>query len=74
MSKINLQIGVPLKLDISSRYFEFNRDYAIRDIYDALVELITNADDSYHRLYVNKHRTDDGGSILVEIGPDLGQV
>ncbi|MEK7070193.1 MAG: hypothetical protein AAB966_00120 [Patescibacteria group bacterium] len=68
MSKINLQIGVPLKLDISSRYFEFNRDYAIRDIYDALVELITNADDSYHRLYVKKHRPDDGGAILVEIG------
>lgn len=68
MNKFKIQIGVPLKLDISSRYFEFNRDYAIRDVYDALVELITNADDSYHRLYVNKHRSDDGGPILVEIG------
>lgn len=68
MSKHKLQVGVPLKLDISTRYFEFSRQYAIRDVYDALVELITNADDSYHRLYKNKHRSDDGGPILVEIG------
>jgi len=35
--------------------------YAVRDIYDALVELITNCDDSYHRM------ADKKGQILIEI-------
>ena len=36
------------------------------DIYDALVELITNADDSYNRLYQKQRIPKDGGDILVE--------
>jgi len=32
-----------------------------------LVELITNCDDSYHRLWQNKLRSKDGGPILIEI-------
>ena len=68
MSDLKLQIGVPYKLDISSRYYEFNKVYTIKDIYDALVELVTNADDSYHRLYKSNLRREDGGPILIEIG------
>ncbi|CAN5310330.1 hypothetical protein BH20BAC1_BH20BAC1_13550 [soil metagenome] len=43
---MSFKLGVPEKISISSRYVEFNRSNAIRDVYDALVELITNSDDS----------------------------
>jgi hypothetical protein len=36
------------------------------DVYDALVELVTNADDSYGRLFSEKRRPVDGGDILIE--------
>jgi hypothetical protein len=35
------------EIEIAPRYVSFNAGYAIKDIYDALVELITNCDDSY---------------------------
>jgi len=46
-----MKLGEPIDIRILPRYYDFSRQYAIRDIYDALVELITNSDDSYHRLY-----------------------
>jgi hypothetical protein len=39
---------------------------AVKDAFDALVELITNTDDSYHRLYKRQLRSADGGHILIE--------
>ena len=62
-----MKLGVALDIKLSTRYFQFNREYAIRDIFDALVELITNCDDSYHRLFEKKKRNEDGGPILIEI-------
>ncbi len=64
---MKIKLGIPIDFKISARYFDFNRQNAIRDVYDALVELITNSDDSYHHLFVSKHRNIDGGQILVEI-------
>lgn len=61
-----LKIGEPLDLRLSHRYFQFNRSHAIRDVFDALVELITNADDSYHRLFRDGKRPEDGGPVLIE--------
>jgi len=62
-----MKLNTPIDLRYSTRYYQFIRQYAIRDVYDALVELITNCDDSYHRLYMNKKRNEDGGDILIEI-------
>ena len=62
-----MKLGVPIDLKITHRHFELSKQYAIRDVYDALVELITNSDDSYHRLYKKQLRSEDGGSILIEI-------
>ncbi len=62
-----MKLGVPLDVILTTRYYQFNRQYAIRDVFDALVELITNSDDSYHRLYEKKNRNEDGGPILIEI-------
>jgi len=62
-----MKLGVPLDIILTTRYYQFNRQYAIRDVFDVLVELITNSDDSYHRLYEKKNRNEDGGPILIEI-------
>jgi hypothetical protein len=62
-----MKLGVPLDCVIHERYFQFNREYAIKNVFDALVELITNCDDSYHHLFKKKKRSEDGGSILIEI-------
>ena len=37
------------KLTVDSRYLQQNARHAIRDIYDAIVELVTNSDDAYAR-------------------------
>ena len=37
----------------------------IKDVFDAIVEMITNSDDSYHRLYSRKLRNKDGGQYLL---------
>ena len=62
-----MKLGIPLDIEIDTRYFQFNREFAIRDVFDALVELITNCDDSYHRLFENNKINEDGGPILIEI-------
>jgi len=61
-----MKLGQAIDIHLSARYYQFNRGFAIRDVFDALVELITNCDDSYHRLYKNRLRSEDGGPILIE--------
>lgn len=61
------ELGKGIDLKISKRYWRFNRDASIRDAFDALVELITNADDSYHRLFTKQKIKKDGGRILIEV-------
>jgi hypothetical protein len=63
----NIELGEPIQLDLTQRYFQFNRQFAVRDVFDGLVELITNSDDSYHRLHTMGTRDEDGGPILIEI-------
>jgi hypothetical protein len=60
------RLGKPVKLEFTDRYYQFNRQYAVRDVFDALVELVTNCDDSYHRLYESRQIDKDGGPILIE--------
>ena len=52
-------------IEIDRRYVIHNRDAAIADIYDALVEIITNCDDSYRRLR-KRDRHAPVGHILIE--------
>ena len=61
-----MRLGQAIDLHLAPRYYQFNRAFAIRDVFDALVELITNCDDSYHRLFKRGLRNEDGGGILVE--------
>jgi hypothetical protein len=61
-----VKVGQPIDIQTDKRYLQHNRDHAMTDVYDALVELITNADDSYGRLYANRKRSEDGGDILIE--------
>jgi len=62
-----MKAGKPEKANIDPRYVQLIMQTVIKDIYDALVELITNSDDSYHRLYQNQKRSSDGGPILIGI-------
>jgi hypothetical protein len=62
-----MKLGIPIDVNISLRHFGLSRQYAVRDVYDALVELITNSDDSYHHLFKKHLRSEDGGHILVEL-------
>jgi len=61
-----MRLGQVVALRISPRYYQFNRSFAMRDAFDALVELITNCDDSYHRLFKKGLQKEDGGPILIE--------
>jgi len=61
--------GEPQQLRYTARHGQLTAVHAIRDIYDALVELLTNADDSYHSLFVDGRALSDGGPILVEVEP-----
>ena len=61
-----LEIGTPVDIKFDKRYAAHNRDHSIRDVYDALVELITNADDSYARLHKHGRIPKDGGNIIIE--------
>lgn len=56
--------GMEIELPVTGRYVQHNRSQAMGDVYDALVELITNADDSYGRLYDKGKRAQDGGNIV----------
>src|SRR6266446_5734966 len=63
---MTMKLGQPIDIHLAARYYQFNRAFAIRDVFDALVELITNSDDSYHRLFKKGLRPHDGGQILIE--------
>jgi hypothetical protein len=63
---MRLKVDQPIAIQVDKRYVQHLRGYAIGDVYDALVELITNADDSYNRLFQKKQRNRDGGDILIE--------
>ena len=62
-----MKLNVQEDIKVNPRYVKFNRGVAIKDVFDALVELITNSDDSYHRLYKSQLRASDGGPVLIEI-------
>ncbi len=64
MSKIKL--GEPIEVRPDKRMHDHVMDAAMGDVIDALVELITNSDDSYGRLYRDHKRAKDGGKILIE--------
>ena len=51
-------------LIVESRYISGNQSSAIRDVYDALTELITNSDDSYSRMEKDGHVVKNG---IIEI-------
>jgi hypothetical protein len=63
---MKLKVGQEIDLQADKRYIQHVRDYAMGDVYDALVELVTNADDSYSRLFRDQKRNRDGGDILIE--------
>ncbi|MCK4827537.1 hypothetical protein KA005_68040, partial [bacterium] len=72
MSNKKIKSGQPIKIELSTRYYQFNRQYAVRDVFDALVELITNSDDSYHRMFIRGKICNDGGQVLVEYREQRG--
>ncbi len=59
--------GTPIDVSFDRRYGQINAQHSIQDIYDLLVELMTNADDSYHHMYSEGLSTEDGGTILIEL-------
>lgn len=59
--------GSPRDLQYQTRYGQMNAQHSIQDVYDLLVELITNCDDSYHNLFREGLRPEDGGPILIEV-------
>jgi len=59
------KVGQPVNIQADTRYIKHNREHSIGDVYDALVELITNSDDSYNRLFRKGKREQDGGQIIV---------
>lgn len=63
---MTVKVGVEIPIKTDTRYALHNRGHAIGDVFDALSELITNADDSYGRLYHGKKRDRDGGNIVIE--------
>ncbi len=62
-----MKAGKPERADIDPRYVQLVMQNVIRDVFDALVELITNSDDSYHRLYSKGTIHKDGGPISIWI-------
>ncbi len=72
MAPMALQVGQAVDLQPDKRLHQHIRDHSIGDVFDALVEFITNADDSYDRLFQDGLRRTDGGDILVECAPQRG--
>lgn len=58
---------------VDPRYPQLVAQYAIRDVYDAFVELITNVDGSYFRLFKASRIERDGGPILIEVEARRGK-
>lgn len=59
--------GTPRDISLTRRYGQISAQYSIQDVFDLLVELFTNADDSYRRLFERGLASDDRGVILVEV-------
>ena len=59
--------GQSRDLSIARRYGQISAQYSIQDVSDLLVELITNADDSYRRLHEQGLSDSDRGRILIEV-------
>ena len=57
---MGIKEGQEIDIRVDKRYIEHVRDLAVTDVYDALVELITNADDSYNRQFIRNDRQSDG--------------
>lgn len=64
--------GEARDIGYTRRHGQMTAVHSIRDFWDLIVELITNADDSYHGEFRDGRISDDGGSILVEIEPHRG--
>ena len=64
--------GLPRPLHYTARHGQLTAAHSIRDFYDALVELVTNADDAYHHNFTEGNSASDGGPILVEVEPHRG--
>ena len=62
----------PRDLAYTKRFGVLAAQQSIQTVWDVLVELITNADESYGRLYRDGAIPVDGGQILVEIEPHRG--
>ncbi len=62
-----MKAGAVEKVEIDPRYVQLVMQNVIRDPFDALVELITNSDDSYYRQYRRGESLRDGGLITIEI-------
>ena len=54
-------------IEVSSRAWAHVSQKAIGDVYDALVEIVTNSDDSYRQLYKDGKIAVNGGDIAIEI-------
>jgi hypothetical protein len=63
----------PEKLDVDPRYLDQNARLAIQDVYDALIELITNADDRYEflgrdgEIHIEVERRRKGEASIIRI-------
>lgn len=65
-SRVKVRTGQPIPVQPHKRLHDHVMDSAMGDVIDALVELITNADDSYGRLARQGKRSKEHGSILIE--------
>ncbi|GMQ83193.1 MAG: hypothetical protein BMS9Abin05_2683 [Rhodothermia bacterium] len=70
---MKVKIRQPIPVMPHKRLHDHVMDSAMGDVIDALVELITNADDSYGRLFRQKRRAKDHGQILIERVEQRGQ-
>ena len=64
--------GVERDLTYTKRFGVLAAQQSIQTVWDLLVELITNADESYGRLFREGTIRHDGGQILIEVEPHRG--
>lgn len=64
--------GEPKKLEYTARHGQLAAAHSIKDIYDLVVELLTNADDSYTRLSTSNGGSRSANTILLEVEPRRG--
>ncbi len=64
-----MKAAAPRDIKPTRRFGQMTAQQSIQDFWDAVVELVTNADDSYHQLFVDGKISRDGGPILLEVEP-----